>query len=148
MIHLKESIRGVIQMTQRVAILAVLVCLASPLAAQQAKPAAKPAASAITITFASKPNPPKLGENAFEVTVKAADGTAVENADVTAVLVMPAMPSINMPEMRSSVPMKSAGGGRYSGSGQVSMAGKWDATVTVKRDGKELGSKKFAITAK
>jgi hypothetical protein len=28
------------------------------------------------------------------------------------------------------------------------MAGKWDATVMVKRAGKELGSKKFPITAK
>ena len=31
---------------------------------------------------------------------------------------------------------------------QVMMAGKWDATVTVKRAGKEIGSKKFPVTAK
>jgi len=38
--------------------------------------------------------------------------------------------------------------GRYSGSGNVMMAGKWEATVSVKRAGKEIASKKFPITAK
>jgi hypothetical protein len=28
------------------------------------------------------------------------------------------------------------------------MAGKWDVTVTVKRSGRDLGSKKFPITAR
>lgn len=132
----------------RAAMLAMVVFLASPLAAQQPAPAAKAGAAALAITLTSKPNPPTLGDNAFEVTVKSADGKPVEGADVTAVFVMPAMPAIKMPEMRSSVALKPAAGGVYAGTGQVSMAGKWDVTVTVKRDGKELGSKKFAITAK
>ena len=136
-------------MTQtNAAIVAMVVFLAVPLAAQQPAAAAKPGASALAITLTSKPNPPALGDNAFEVTVKSADGAPVEGAEVTALFVMPAMPSIKMPEMRSTVALKPAAGGRYTGTGQVSMAGKWDVTVIVKRDGKELGSKKFAITAK
>jgi hypothetical protein len=35
----------------------------------------------------------------------------------------------------------------YIGTGQVMMAGKWDVTVMVKRAGKEIGSKKFPVTA-
>ena len=31
--------------------------------------------------------------------------------------------------------------------GQVVMAGQWDVTVTVKRAGKEIGSRKFPIAA-
>ena len=38
--------------------------------------------------------------------------------------------------------------GTYSGVGQVMMAGKWDVTVVVKRNGREIASKKFPVTAK
>jgi hypothetical protein len=61
---------------------------------------------------------------------------------------MAAMPSMNMAEMKNSVALKHDGGGRYRGAGNVPMAGNWDATVTVKRSGQELGSRKFSITAK
>jgi hypothetical protein len=52
-----------------------------------------------------------------------------------------------MPEMKNTVALKHQKAGAYSGTGQVMMAGKWDATVVVKRGGKEIGSKKFPITA-
>ena len=41
-----------------------------------------------------------------------------------------------------------AGGGAYRGMGQVMMAGRWDATVTVMRGGQRLGSKQLPVVAR
>ncbi len=115
-------------------------------------PAAGPAAGAATgaqnveVTFTSEPDPPRAGENTFEVMVMAGN-QPVTDADVSVDFFMPAMPSMKMPEMRNSVPLKHEGAGRYRGAGNIMMAGSWDATVSVKRSGQEIGSRKIEITA-
>ena len=88
------------------------------------------------------------GENQFEVMVKDAGGKPVTDADVSLLFVMPAMPAMKMPEMRNEVKLTSAGGGTYTGTGQVTMAGTWTVTVSVKQGGKEIGQKKLTLTAK
>ncbi len=129
------------------AALVLLVMTALPgivaAATPQGSSAQKPA---LDITFTSKPSPPKSGENTFEVTVKDASGKPVTDAEVSAMFYMAAMGA--MPEMKNTVTLKHQKEGRYVGTGQVTMAGKWDVTVSVKRAGKEIGSKKFPITAK
>ena len=116
----------------------------APTALAQAKPAA--AKSSLDIML-MKPTAAKTGDNAFEVMVKDAAGKPVTDADVTVMFYMAAMPAMKMPEMKNTVTLKHQKDGTYSGTGQVMMAGKWDATVMVKRGGKELGSKKFPVTA-
>ena len=103
--------------------------------------------TALDITLASKPSPPKTGDNSFEVTVKGPDGKPITDAEVSVQFYMAAMPAMKMPEMKNTVTLKHQKAGVYTGMGQVMMAGKWDATVTVKRMGKEIGSKKFPVTA-
>ncbi len=129
------------------AALVLLVMTALPgivaAATPQGSSAQKPA---LDITFTSKPSPPKSGENTFEVTVKDASGKPVTDAKVSAMFYMAAMGA--MPEMKNTVTLKHQKEGRYVGTGQVMMAGKWDVTVSVKRAEKEIGSKKFPITAK
>ncbi len=102
----------------------------------------------LEITLKSQPSPAKVGDNQFEVTVKDSDGRPISNADVSVLFVMPAMPQMKMPEMRNEVKLKSAGGGKYTGSGQVMTAGQWNVTVSVKQNGKESGQKKFTVAAK
>ena len=131
--------------TLAAAALFAAVAVASAGAAQQPAAGQK---SALDIMLTSKPSPPTMGENAFEVMVKGADGKPITDADVMVTFVMAAMPSMNMPEMKNTVTLKHQKEGRYAGTGQMTMAGKWEATVMVKRAGKELGSKKFPITAK
>jgi hypothetical protein len=111
-------------------------------------PAGQTAKPGLDIVLRTTPNPPKTGMNAVEVVVKDPAGAPVTDADVNALFIMPAMPSMNMPEMKSNVVLKHVKGGAYAGNGQVMMAGKWDVTVTVKRSGRDLGSKKFPITAR
>ena len=124
--------------------LAVTVALPLHVAAATQQPAASQKPT-IDIMLTSKPSPPKTGDNSFEVMVKDAAGKPITDAEVTAMFYMAAMGA--MPEMKNNVTLKHQKEGRYVGTGQVMMAGKWDATVMVKRAGKEIGSKKFPITA-
>jgi len=110
-------------------------------------PPASTEGQTLDITFTSEPDPPKMGENTFETMVMSG-GQPVTDAEVAVELYMPAMPSMNMAEMRSSIPLKHEGGGRYRGAGKVMMSGAWDATVSVKRGGQEIGNRKFSVTAK
>ena len=126
------------------AAIAIMTTVPLHLAAAAQQPAAgqKPT---VDITLTSKPSPPKTGENTFEVTVKDAAGKPIADAEVTAMFYMAAMGA--MPEMKNTVTLKHQKEGRYVGTGQVMMTGKWDVTVSVKRAGKEIGSKKFPVTA-
>jgi len=110
-----------------------------------AQAASKPA---VDITLTSKPTPPTTGHNTFEVTLKDAAGKPVTDADVSLLFYMAAMPAMKMPEMRNTIPLKHAKNGVYSGAGNVMMAGSWDVTVSVKRAGKEVASKKLPLVAK
>jgi hypothetical protein len=101
----------------------------------------------VEVTLRSEPDPPRTGENTFDVMVMSG-GQPVTDADVSVELFMAAMPEMKMPEMRNSVALKHEGGGRYRGTGNVMMAGSWDATVSVRRGGQEIASQKVPITAK
>lgn len=103
---------------------------------------------AINIEFTSDPNPLKSGANTVEVIVTKADGTPVDDATVAATFYMAAMPSMNMPEMRSVFPLKSEGKGHYRGAGNLMMGGSWDVTVNVTRGSKKLATKKLTVMAK
>lgn len=101
----------------------------------------------VEVTFKSEPDPPKMGDNTFDVMVMSG-GQAVTDADVSVEFFMAAMPAMNMAEMRNTVALKHEGDGRYRGAGNVMMAGNWEATVTVKRGGQTIGTQKFPVTAK
>ncbi len=102
----------------------------------------------LDISFRAQPDPPRTGENTFEVTVRDPSGQPIPDADVSVTFFMPAMPTMNMPAMRNQTKLPPAGGGVYRGSGEVMMAGRWDVTVDVTRGGQRLGSRQFAVVAK
>ena len=106
-----------------------------------------PAAN-LDIALRTTPDPPTTGDIQLEATVKDASGKPIDDADVTVQFFMPAMPTMNMPAMRSEAKLSPIGGGAYRGVGQVMMAGRWDATVTVTRGGQRLGSKQLPVVAK
>ena len=109
---------------------------------------AAPPATALDVSFRTLADPPKTGDNTFEVTVRDNAGQPVTEADVSVMLFMPAMPTMNMPAMRNEMKLPHAGGGVYRGPGQVLMAGRWEATVTVTRRGQRLGSRQFPLVAR
>lgn len=103
--------------------------------AKPSAPAPKTSADGgkLAITLQSQPTPPRAGGNQFEVTLD---------------FFMPAMPSMKMPERRSSARLTSAGNGVYRGKGSIGMAGQWDVTVVVMRGGQRLGSKQTIVTVR
>jgi hypothetical protein len=117
---------------------------------EQATPAASapaaPADDQLDIRL-SNPTEPRTGENTFEVMVMQGS-QPVTDADVSVQLFMAAMPSMNMPEMKNTIALKHEGNGQYRGTGNVMMAGAWDATVMVMRGGQHLGDEKITIVAK
>ena len=87
----------------------------------------------LTVTFASAPDPPAEGDNTIEVSVRGADGSPVTDATVTTVFSMPAMPSMNMPAMRSEATLAHESEGRYVGTRALEMGGTWNVAVTIAR---------------
>jgi hypothetical protein len=148
-----HTIHYVLHTARRRTIVALSIALlcamgASASAAQApAKSSAKAKPARLNIML-MKPTAAKTGDNQFEVMVNGADGKPIADADVSVMLVMPAMPAMKMAEMHNEVMLKPAAAGTYTGTGQVMMAGKWNVTVSVKKAGKELGQKKLTLTAK
>jgi RND family efflux transporter MFP subunit len=106
------------------------------------------AASQYTFTLRTQPDPPRNGQNTFEVRVTDAKGQPVTDAQVTVTLFMAAMPSMNMPAMSSEARLPHVGAGTYRGDGMVSMAGRWDVTMTARRGGSVLGSGRTTLVAR
>src|SRR5207237_2086973 len=111
-------------------------------------PAGAAALAGTQISFRTVPDPPKTGDNQLEATVKDAQGKPVDDAEVTVQFFMPAMPTMNMPAMRSEAKLAPAGGGVYRGAAQVMMAGRWDTTVTATRGGRGVGTKQLPVVAR
>ena len=70
------------------------------------------------------------------------------DADVSVVFYMAPMPTMNMPAMQTDAALSHTGGGVYRGAGDVMMAGRWDVTVLVSRDGKRLDSRVLTLVAR
>jgi hypothetical protein len=106
----------------------------------------------VTVTLATRPSPPVTGDNDFEVTVQV-DARPLAGADVSLLLVMPAMPEVGMPEMRNTIALRPAEGGaadegKYAGRGQVMMAGTWNVTVSVTVANADVVEKKLTLVAR
>jgi RND family efflux transporter MFP subunit len=123
--------------------------LRSSLQGYEAPPAARAAAQqGADIAFRTVPDPPRVGDNQLEATIRDSGARPIDDAEVTVQFFMPAMPTMNMPAMRSEAKLSPVGGGVYRGTGQVMMAGGWDATIVVTRGGQRLGAKRVPVVAK
>jgi hypothetical protein len=91
------------------------------------------AENAYSLTFQTDPDPPLGGrENDFRVTVLDSAGKPVPDAEVRITLIMPAMPSMGMPEMRSSAALRWAGS-EYLGPIHLASGGPWNVLVQARR---------------
>jgi RND family efflux transporter MFP subunit len=105
-------------------------------------------ASNYSVILQSEPAALKGGsEGTFHVKVTGPGGKPVTDAQVQMTLVMPAMPSMGMGEMRSVTDLK-WNGSEYTGKGTIGMAGSWNITVEARRGGQLLGVYKTHVDAK
>lgn len=101
-----------------------------------------------SVTLQAEPAVPKGGsEGTFHVKVTGPDGKPVNDAQVQMQLLMPAMPSMGMGEMRSSIDFM-WNGSEYIGKGPIAMAGPWNITVEARRNGQLLGVYRSRFDAK
>ena len=124
----------------------VAVTLFGTACGQAPSNAAADAGNGLTISFKTI-NEPVQGANKLEAIVKQ-NGKPVTDATVAVTFRMPAMPNMNMPEMHSTTPLTHESDGRYVGTGQLEMTGTWNVTVTVARNGAQVGSSRFSVLAK
>jgi hypothetical protein len=88
-------------------------------------------------------------DNAFTVTVIGSDGKPITDAHVTVMLAMPAMPSMGMPEMKSTFELTwSASKQMYVGKGHPGMSGSWSVTVEASRNGAVVATIHTRLSAK
>ena len=112
----------------------------APATATTANSATK--ASAAKIDFQAEPNPLKAGEdNQFRVNLADAQGKPLAGASVNLRLIMPAMPAMNMPEMKSSIDLAWMPDRQmYIGKGQAPMAGTWTVLVEARKNGAAIAT--------
>ena len=108
------------------------------------------AKDAVQIQLHSDADPLKTGQdNAFRATLTDASGKPIADAQVRVTLVMPAMPSMNMPEMKSQFQLQwTAASQTYTGSGQPPMAGTWTVVAEATKNGKVIASTRTHLNAR
>lgn len=97
----------------------------------------------LTIRLQTSPTPPRAGNTRFTATVQTASGAPVTNANLSLGLSMPSM-SMGGP----TIPLRHQGGGVYVGTAKLSMAGPWQADVSLRRSGKAPVRTQFAFNAR
>jgi hypothetical protein len=107
-------------------------------------------AGAAQIEFHADADALKAGEdNSFHVKLTDAGGKPIADAKVTVTLIMPAMPSMGMPEMKNSFELTwVADRQMYVGKGQPPMSGTWTVFVEARRDGSVIASMHTHLSAK
>jgi len=89
-------------------------------------------------------NPPIVGTNNMEISLKDASGKEVTDARVTVEYGMPAMPGMPAMNYRTDARLQ---GAKYRAALTLSMAGSWNVTVKINRQGKPA-SAKFTVDAR
>ena len=94
----------------------------------------------------SRIQPKGAADNMFHVSLTDAHGKAIPDAAGNCHAFMPAMPSMNMPEMRNSFELPFVQG-MYMGKGNVGMAGSWNVSVEAKRNGQVIATYRTRFNA-
>jgi nitrogen fixation protein FixH len=109
---------------------------------------AAPAKSAFRWTFRIDPDPPQgARQSTIHVTLADAAGKPVSDAQIRLTFTMPAMPAMNMPEMKNGAELRWTGSD-YAGPIQIMMAGGWNVAVEARRGGELLAQYQTHLNAR
>ena len=123
--------------------------LQAALSAFAAPPAAPRAAGApeARLAVSLQPNPPRVGRDLIRVTVTDLKGAPVNGAQLSAVLVLPAMPAMGMSGKQVSVQLTPAGNGAYRGAVTLKEGGTWQVAVVARKGGQVLATHQLSVAA-
>jgi RND family efflux transporter MFP subunit len=107
-------------------------------------------ASTVKVDLRADNSPLQAGkDNVFHASLTGADGKPIPNAQVKVTFVMPAMPSMGMPEMKSSFDLSWVASQQgYTGKGQPPMPGSWNVTVEAGKNGSVIATFHTHLSAK
>jgi nitrogen fixation protein FixH len=125
--------------------LAAAVGLHSSVARAQDKPSVTHVKAKIDLT--TDPSPAQKGSNMVRVKLTDPEGKPITGAEVTVTFFMEAMPTMNMPEMKTVIKGADKGGGIYEGKGDLGSGGIWQVTVTAQQGGQTIVTKKLSVKA-
>lgn len=111
----------------------------------QDKPSETQAGARVLLT--TVPSPAQKGTNTVRVKLTDPEGKPIPGADVTVTFFMAAMPTMNMPEMKTVIKGAEKGAGTYEGKGDLGSGGLWQVTVTAKQNGKTIANRKLTVKA-
>jgi Cu(I)/Ag(I) efflux system membrane fusion protein len=113
-------------------------------------PGKSPAGSAAQLVFHADTNLLKAGEDSpFSANLTDASGKPIADAHVTVTFTMPAMPSMNMSEMKSSFELPWAAARQmFMGKGQAPMPGTWNVLVEATKNGSVIASAHTHVSAR
>ncbi|HEX2330623.1 MAG TPA: efflux RND transporter periplasmic adaptor subunit [Candidatus Angelobacter sp.] len=100
------------------------------------------------IEITTDPTPPHRGSNKLRVKLTGARDAAVTGAQVNVTFYMPAMPSMGMAAMKTSVDLTEKPSGLYEGTGQLDSGGTWQITITATLHGEVIATRRMNMTAK
>ncbi len=95
------------------------------------------------VVVAIDKNPPAVGKNNLTIDIKDPAGKSVTDAKVKVEYSMPAMPGMPAMNYKTDAELKD---GKYTATMDLPMAGSWNVTVKITRDGK-TSKLKFSIDA-
>jgi RND family efflux transporter MFP subunit len=114
---------------------------------KQYEPGPAGVSSEVQFRFSPDPASPKGGsKTTVHVAVLDASGKPISDAAVKVALVMPAMPAMNMPEMRSPADLN-WDGTQYTGTVKVPSSGAWNVEIEARRNGQVLGTYRSRLVA-
>jgi RND family efflux transporter MFP subunit len=99
----------------------------------------------LDVRLRTVPDPPTTGDNIVELNLGDRDARLASDADVQVSLYMPPMPTMNMPAMRSDAKMEHMGQGVFRGTVSISMAGRWEVTIRVVRNGRAIATTQTSL---
>jgi hypothetical protein len=111
-------------------------------------PSPAPSAKGYKMTLRTEPDPPQgAKENTLHVSLTDPAGKPVSDAQVRLTFTMPAMPAMNMPEMKNGAELKWTGSD-YTGKLQIMMAGGWNVALEARRGNEILATTQVHVNAK
>ena len=126
-------------------VVAMQIVVRTPVAKAQDKPSETQASAKVVLT--TVPSPAQKGSNTVRVKLTDPAGKPISGADVTVTFFMAAMPTMNMPEMKTVIKGAEKGAGTYEGKGDLGSGGLWKVTVTAQQNGQTIATKKLTVKA-
>ena len=101
----------------------------------------------IAVSLTTDPSPAHKGTNTIRVKLTDPAGQAIAGAEVAVTFFMPAMPAMNMAAMKTVIKGADKGGGVYEGNGDLASGGVWQVTITARKNGQIIATKKLTVKA-